>query len=84
MPYPDLNSDWVGFSPRRAIFLRHLGVLLAILVVERPRGVQTGPPRLPGAILAPGKSYSPRRVGLDDGGMAGVEGCRMRTPLAVA
>ena len=28
--------------------------------------------------------YSARRVGSDDGAMVGVEGCRIRTPLAVA
>ena len=45
--------------------------------------VQNGPPGPPRAILAPGKSYSTRRGGADDGGMAGVEGCRIRTPGAV-
>ena len=45
--------------------------------------VQNGPPGPPGAILAPGKSYSTSRAGADDGGMAGVEGCRIKTPGAV-
>ena len=45
--------------------------------------VQNGPPGPPGAILAPGKSYSTIRAGADDEGMAGVEGCRIRTPGAV-
>ena len=44
--------------------------------------VQNGPPGPPGAILAPGKIYSTRRGGADDGGMAGVEGCRIKTPLS--
>ena len=46
--------------------------------------VQNGPPGPPGAILAPGKSYSTIRGGADDGGMAGVEGKRIKTPGAVA
>ena len=51
---------------------------------REPKRVQSGPPGPPAAILAPRKSYSTRRGGADDGGMAGVEGCRIKTPGAVA
>ena len=44
--------------------------------------LQTGQLRPSGAILAPGKGYSTRRGGSDDGAMAGAEGCRIRTPGA--
>ena len=41
--------------------------------------VQTVPTKPPGEILAPGKSYSTRHGGSDDGGMAGTEGKRINT-----
>ena len=45
--------------------------------------VQNGPQRLSGVILAPGKGYSTRRGGSDDGAMVGTDGKRIRMPVAV-
>ena len=57
--------------------------LRAIREVERPPKDPGLPPKAVSVEPCGGKGYFTRRCGSDDGGIAGVEGCRIKTPLPV-